>query len=361
MNHVKYFRLQSTNNEDLSELETNLLKHVLRQRHERKIIFPQDELDAMTGKADTDTLNNLLMDSGDFTLLYKQVDEVKGKRTFPWIRRPTRKSIDLVLRGETADLFDAQSYIVDQGLNVVEAREVDSATFVFSTMPSHDAATQNYQRLVTDFITKSSPLVDSQLTLESAVNWGYQEGSCCTGVVTGDIEQILNVRKVLLKGGYGIPLRSEELTFAVSQHYEEPLAVDNKRNDAKSHPGLLAAGLACILGAVLLTDYSDKQEIPQDPIEQGKTTPISRVDLYSKHGSISTSVSGGGIVESKYGSIDLVVTGPVNVVPSTKYGSINIEGMSVCGKGFCPNGVEAEDTLFVTSKYGSINIEYIGN
>ncbi|MFC1686882.1 hypothetical protein ACFL0E_00810 [Nanoarchaeota archaeon] len=213
---IKYYNLESQSWEDVSGLERNLQKHLLDEQRTRAILGTdvEDVSEAKMGNGDKDTLATLLYDSGDFDVLYRHSRTIsKGKKRMFGKSTPPRIGTEMVVRARPEDILELQDYLGSSGFEVVEARGVSNANFVFTTKPQHKDAIQNYREMIKGYIDSRYEKLGADLKSEDDVVMDGKKGSTCTGIVWGPVVDTLELRRVILNGGYGIPISQERVTF----------------------------------------------------------------------------------------------------------------------------------------------------
>jgi hypothetical protein len=213
---IKYYNLESQSWEDVSDLERNLQKHLLNEKHVRSLLETdvEDVARAKDGNGDRDTLAMLLYDSGDFEVLYKKSRTVlQGKKRWFGKNTPPRVGTKLVVKAVPEDILELQDYLRDSGFEVAEARNVSMANFGFSSPPCHEEAVKNYRTMIEAFMGRQYPSVSADLTTEDKVVWDGKNGSTCTGMIYGPVLDVLKIREVLLKDGYGVGVKTESVSF----------------------------------------------------------------------------------------------------------------------------------------------------
>ncbi len=126
---------------------------------------------------------------------------------------PPRIGLELVVKAIPEDILELQDYLAGSGFEVIEARNVNVANLGFCTEPAHPEFVKNYRMMVEAFIRKQYQEIGVQLTLEDDVRWDGKTGSTCTGMIYGPVLDVLKIREVLLKGGCGINVKRESVSF----------------------------------------------------------------------------------------------------------------------------------------------------
>ncbi len=213
MTQIKYYDLESKSFDESSDLEGNLQKFLLSENYINGTSKCNED-DSQLGK--DDELNPTIYDSGDFEVLYKKSKTVSdGKRR--WFRKdiPKRIRTELVVKADPKDIIALQSYfnLYKSGLEVSEARKVNTANLGFITRACHDGVIIDYQNRIESFIKSQFPKVTSQLSAQKDVSLDKKEGSVCTGMVYGPVLDVLKIRQILVNGGYGISIYEEAVSF----------------------------------------------------------------------------------------------------------------------------------------------------
>lgn len=215
---IKYYNLESRSWEEVSELELNLKKYLLDQKNVRGLLQAPVEAiaDAQSGEGSAETLDNIIYDSGEFDVLYKKSREISPRKWKLFKKNISeRVGIELVVKGNPYDIVQLQEYLTKSRMDVVEARNVSKALLKFSTASVHEKAVQNYRDVIKEFITENYNKVSAKFKVEHNVVFpeGHQAGSTLTGIIKGDVEQVLELREFLLANGVGIGLGDDAVIF----------------------------------------------------------------------------------------------------------------------------------------------------
>src|SRR3989344_5042751 len=117
---IKYYNLESRSWEVVHDLELNLQKYLLNQNNIKGILqAPVEELaKVQLGEGDEETLENVIYDSGEFDILYKDEQEIsprkKGRKR--WFKQndpdvPERLSVELVVKAYPYHFVWLQDYL----------------------------------------------------------------------------------------------------------------------------------------------------------------------------------------------------------------------------------------------------------
>ncbi|MBR9683244.1 hypothetical protein GOV03_01770 [Candidatus Woesearchaeota archaeon] len=214
---IKYYNLESQSWEEVSELERNLQKHLLSEKHIKGLVETsiEDSVNAKSGNGSPETLSKLIYDSGDFDVLYRNSLIIsKGKKRLFGENIAPRIGTELVVRARPEDILELQDYLGSSSFEVVEARGITQATLTMATHAGHAGFTENSaEHLQTYLSSRYGDQLKSDIKVQHKVHWMGRSGSMCTAVVIGPVQEILEVRKFALGNGYGEKFALESVSF----------------------------------------------------------------------------------------------------------------------------------------------------
>ncbi|MEK6969330.1 MAG: hypothetical protein AABW48_02790 [Nanoarchaeota archaeon] len=215
---IKYYNLESHSEGDVSDLERNLQKYLLSEKHVNGLLETdvKDVVQAKEGNGDKDTLTKLLYDSGDFDVLYKTSWTIsKGKKRWFGENSVPRFGTELVVRATPEDILELQDYLAGSGFEVVEARGISRATFNFATTPAQSGHVACYTEMLGNLIQRDYPGVKGDIRKNNGVKWGEDVGTTCVGMYEGAVIDILKLQKQIISSAetYGCPVKNKSINF----------------------------------------------------------------------------------------------------------------------------------------------------
>jgi len=220
---IKYYYLESRSQETVSELERNLQKYLLNEKHVNAVLATPAPavVDAMEGNGNVKDLERSIYDSGEFDVLYKHSWEIaKGKKRIFRKEIAPRLGVELVVSATPEEIIQLQEYLSSSQMEVVEARGVSKACFTFTSQAVHDGAVKNYKAMIEKYVADTFPNIKIDLKIQEKViyektkNSPKESGATCTGLISGSVEDVLHVRALVLNNGSTISTRSNRTTFS---------------------------------------------------------------------------------------------------------------------------------------------------
>lgn len=214
---IKYYGLESRSLDVVNSLTANLMKHMLSEKSVKGLLTASVEDIAQAEGRAGEPKDELLYDSGEFDVLYKNSwTKTEKKRKFFRKNIPGKFGTELVVKATPLDIIALQDYLGDSGFDVLEARTVNRATFNFASTPANEEHTEILRQYTGGFVKKENNGLEAQLSLCKNVVWDSRTGSTCLGLITGNVEQILKLRQIIkqMSSSYGTPLKTEGVTFS---------------------------------------------------------------------------------------------------------------------------------------------------
>lgn len=114
---------------------------------------------------------------------------------------PAKVGIELVVKGIPEDILEIQAYLSDSEFEIVEARAVTEASLSFATKPYRNDSSKVYLPTVEELIKRDYPALRLLIKIQelgNGYNWEGNEGSYCSGLISGGVEDVLKLRKLLM-------------------------------------------------------------------------------------------------------------------------------------------------------------------
>lgn len=201
MSSIKYYEIESSYLFFLSKLEKRLEKDIKRGVLEKSHI-------SYLAVGD----NNY--DSGTFNILYlkiKKLDGIRFERMFNkgYVLVPKRAGITLVVNGNPEDIGSLDEYLEDSHYGVNQANNVSYSTFSFTTF-SYKEKTKGFINHVERYIEITHPDLEKELYPE---NNNDGTGTLCSGLIMGEVEDVLETRRFIINNGFGVEIKNENVVF----------------------------------------------------------------------------------------------------------------------------------------------------
>jgi len=230
---IKYYKLESNSKKEVSTLERNLKKYLLHEKHvianhrTRLQNFDQKLLEDKCTE-ENQTTNLVVYDLGEFDILYKRVKTLyagqkakEGKKRWYWKDRPEileippRIESELVVKATQEDILELQNYLSSSGFEVVEARSVHEAAMTLITSAgAKDFKISSATQLDKYITNRYGDKVKADIQVQhNIVNWYGEKGSIYTATISGPVEYVLEIRKLIKTPGYITSYKRESVTF----------------------------------------------------------------------------------------------------------------------------------------------------
>lgn len=174
----KYYVLETKNKKDLTELDRELKKRLLRGNYIRKI-----------KDAKIENANLITYDSGEFDVLYSKEEEIKKRKLFNKVH-----GLELVVKATSEDFIDIQEYLKMSNIDVREARNVTRAIIYFYFYKSGEGI-EILSELLENVARTNFKKIEGKFRFDK--DQAYP--SHLTGVYSGAVEEILKFRNTIIK------------------------------------------------------------------------------------------------------------------------------------------------------------------
>lgn len=199
MGIIKYYNLESNSWEVVSGLEANLKRHLLSEKQIKGLLTASVEeiAEAKEGNGDVNAAEKLIVDSGEFDVLYRESNKTLENRG--WFRKSQVKvSTELVVKASLYEFLELQNFLEESGLDIIEARKVTRGIFEYRRDNTNKNGLDSYKTHLQDFIGNNF----SGLYFAMQV-YPHRDSGCAIELCfSGDLEQVFQVRKYILSTEY---------------------------------------------------------------------------------------------------------------------------------------------------------------
>jgi hypothetical protein len=199
MTLIRYYNLESTSWEVVSDLGRDLQKHLLSETRVRGLLetLVEKSAEAKLGNGDVETIAKLLYDPGEFSVLYSNSWMIsKGKRKLFRKNIPPRYGANLVVSGSPADILQTEEYLTNSSIEIVQLFNAKKLTIEFGTHYYNDKD-NNYKKLIRELVHQKCPRATVNYKTDRMFD-GVSSNYSFSGIIEGPIEDVFRMRSAFL-------------------------------------------------------------------------------------------------------------------------------------------------------------------
>ncbi len=203
-----------------------------------KVVRPNDAEDILSD-VEEELVDSLFSDknvsknahhmSHVFEELYNEYEKDSEKKGWFGRIKSTTYLQEIVLKGIPQDFRLFQDMVKQNNVGILQGNKVVvSATYHFSTLPSHHQSVEHYKERIEMYCREKYQEINCNLSLEEEVSAqdeqneqdeqdeqdddSYQ-GTTCSGIITGQISDVLAIRNLISKEAEAIELWKSAIVF----------------------------------------------------------------------------------------------------------------------------------------------------
>lgn len=212
---IKEYQVELESREQARNLEKDILSHITNVYYGKHDHTTQASIEATVSGAQGKDLSDLVDDTGEFEVLNIQ-ERVEKQGLF---KKPKIYTAILV-SGTSDELVEFQNYMLIQGIKTVAVKDVDRGVLSFRTKNNQEnnqeSPIQEYADQIDGIVDKNFPRVEKKLAISYITlyyNYTPYQQYACSGLLTGPIDALIQIKKLLSENKLGIELAHLNLTY----------------------------------------------------------------------------------------------------------------------------------------------------